>query len=730
MSNFCDSCGSLLVWDFSDGTKRRRCPRCNKDIEVEGKVKDLGKPYYRRENGQRTEVSNGDKYRVRKGVSARSSNYASNSIYKGVSTRMERPALKDIIGRDLDTVEISNGLPAPGVFPFDTVREGQKEFMDDSKKVVDEGRFLLANVPTGIGKTAASLAPAVEYARKNEQMVLFMTSKQSQHRIAVDTLRRLNKRAGIRTKVVDIVSKQSMCPRELSNLPHTTFSFLCKQQSKDGTCPLFKPPPKTLVKTILEEIHDVNDIMELSKKWKICPHRAALEAAKETNVLICDFNYLFSDLSDTILSGLGRDLSELILIVDEAHNLPDRIRSNQSEELPLRIIDEARDIISGRRHLKVYLREIKELILREAKQKNIEEEGEVKLDKREFISELRAIFQGSIDGSFDLEMYIEMLEDFAKKRKEPEEEDPITAVAEFLDRMLSMKKSHILYLKVPDGKSVESLRLAFRNLDPGEISGPVFKGCHSAILMSGTLSPPSMFGDILGMKRNRRMEKVYPSPFPRRNKLVLLEEKVTTAYKKRSSSMYRTIAERIVSMAGSFPGNVAAFFPSYAVLFDVKEYLWGCPKRTVVEERSMTRRDKENLINELKRAKGMGGALLLGVMGGSLSEGVDYKDNLLDGVLIIGVPFAPPSLEVRSLREYFRGKFGHVLGEEYSYIYPAMNKILQAAGRSIRSERDRAVVVLMDERLKEPRYLKFLPEEMRPAMLEGSTLENAIDGFF
>jgi DNA excision repair protein ERCC-2 len=729
MSNFCDSCGSLLVWDFSDGTKRRRCPRCNKEIELAGTTRDLGKPYHRREGGQSAPAPDPNKFRVRKGVSSRSSNYASNSIYRGASRSVERPSFKEVVGKKKDKIVVE-GTPAPEFFPFETIRMGQKEFMEDVTKAVKEEGFLLANVPTGIGKTAASLSPAVEYALKDHKMVLFMTSKQSQHKIAVDTLKSLKVKTGKRTKVVDIVSKQSMCPRDLSKLPHTTFSFLCKQQSKDGTCPLFRPPPKSLTKTILEDIHDVNEIMDLASRWKICPHKAALEAAKDADVLICDFNYLFSDLSDTILSGLGKDLGELVLIIDEAHNLPGRIRSNQSEELPLRMIDEARDIISGHRHLKVYLREIKELILKTAKHRNIEQEGEIKLDKREFISELHSLFQGSIDGSFDLPMYIEMLEDFAKKRGEPEEEDPVTAVAEFLDRMLSMKKSHILYLMVPEGKSIESLRLAFRNLDPGEISGPVFKGCHSAILMSGTLSPPSMFGDILGMKRSRREEKEYPSPFPRRNKLVILEDKVTTAYKKRSSSMYRTMGERIVSMAGSFPGNIAAFFPSYSMLFDVKEFLWGCPKRTIVEERSMTRTDKEHLITELKRAKGMGGALLLGVMGGSLSEGVDYKDNLLTGVMVIGVPFAPPSLEVRALREYFRGKFGHVLGEEYSYVYPAMNKILQAAGRSIRSESDRAVVVLMDERLREPRYLKFLPEDLRPVMLEGRSLENAIEEFF
>lgn len=121
---------------------------------------------------------------------------------------------------------------------------------------------------------------------------------------------------------------------------------------------------------------------------------------------------------------------------------------------------------------------------------------------------------------------------------------------------------------------------------------------------------------------------------------------------------------------------------------------------------------------------------MLAVMGGSLSEGVDYKDNLLSGVIIVGLPFAPPSLEVQALRSYFRTKFGYTLGEEYSYIYPAMNKILQAAGRSIRSESDRAVVVLMEERLKQPRYLKFLPDDLRPVKVEGMTLEQATSTFF
>ncbi|MFW3145506.1 MAG: ATP-dependent DNA helicase [Thermoplasmatota archaeon] len=723
MGNFCERCGSLLLWDFSSGSKQRRCPRCGL-IDIHEPL-DPPKEANEAEKDRKPTRT----FAVRKGVSPRTSNYASSSIYRANTGKLTR--------RTFDSGEYEvkrskgkeKGEPAPEMFPFDTVREGQSQFMKDVKEAVDSGGFLIANVPTGIGKTAASLSPAVEHALKEKRMALFMTSKQSQHKIAVDTMRKLSSRAGKKVRVVDVISKQSMCPREISKLPHSTFGFLCRQQSKEGTCPLFKPPPSYLTAEILDDIRDVNGIIDLSMKARICPHRAALEAARSADVLICDFNYLFSEIQDAVLGGLGKDISELVLIVDEAHNLPDRIRSNQSQELPVRILEDALDSISGEKHLKLFLGRFRELILEQAR-KRLGEGSEAELDKREFVSEVRGLFQGTIDGYFDLEGFIEMLQDHARKRKRPDDEDPVLAVSEFLRSMLGMKNSHILYFTIPEGRSMESLRLAFRNLDPGEISGPVFKACHSAVLMSGTLSPPSMFGDILGMSRSRRKEMEYPSPFPVRNRLVLLDESVTTAYKKRGSTMYRTMGERIVSMVGSFPGNVAVFFPSYSLLFDVKEYLWGCPKRIIIEERSMTRSDKERILHELVGMKGSGGALLLGVMGGSLSEGVDYKDNLLSGVIALGLPLAPPSLEVQSLRTYYRNKFGFSLGDDYSYNYPAVNKVLQAAGRSIRSERDRAVIVLMEERFKQPRYLKFLPEELRPVRVEGMGLETAAEEFF
>ena len=735
MGNFCRVCGSLLRWDFSSGRRERVCPRC-------GPVKEgTGTPVIDSQKG----AGNGSfpamvrspgagVPRVRKGVSPRESQYARRIIKRANTVSM---GLDDIRSMKNDTVKEKRGpdapagwAEAPAMFPFERVRPGQEEFMSDVEDTIDEGGFLLANVPTGIGKTAASLSPAIRGAMENGRTVFFMTSKQSQHAIVVETARKISRRSGKRIRLVDIISKQSMCPRDLSKLPHGTFSFLCKQQSKDGSCPLFRPPPPSLVHEVLSDINDVKRTVELSVAARICPHRTALEAAKEADVLVCDFNYLFSDLRDSVLGGIGKDLSDIDIIVDEAHNLPDRIRDHQSSELPLRMLDEAMDSVSGRRHVRHYLKGIYDIILSIA-EKEMKEEREVLLDKRLFVSEIRSLFtQGSVDGSMDLELFLEMLADISRRSGEKREEDPLAMTTQFLEGLLNMKGSHILYLTIPEDRGLDSLRIAFRNLDPAEISGPVFKGCHSAVLMSGTLSPPSMFGDILGLSRKRRRERSYPSPFPRTNRLVLLESGVSTAYKKRGEEMYRRIAERLVSISGRVPGNAAAFFPSYSMMNSVGEYMWGCPKSVIVEERSMSKGDKDAIIGKLETGRERGGYLLLGVMGGSLSEGVDYRDNLLSCVFVIGIPFAPPSLEVQSLRDYFRGKFGYALGEEYSYIYPAMNRILQAAGRSIRSERDRSVVILMEERLSNPRYLKFLPEELRPVELEGAATEQAVSSFF
>jgi DNA excision repair protein ERCC-2 len=315
--------------------------------------------------------------------------------------------------------------------------------------------------------------------------------------------------------------------------------------------------------------------------------------------------------------------------------------------------------------------------------------------------------------------FLEVVEKFSAERGVKEgDEDPLLWFLEFMGGLLNIKDSHLLYFSRSE-KNKDDVRLIYRNLDPSEISGPVFRRCHSAVVMSGTLTPPSMFGDILGMSKERRREREYPSPFPIDNKLTLIDTTVTTAYSSRGEGMYTRIADRITDAANSTPGNCAAFFPSYSFMQEIRGRLGRLSKDVIVEDREMSGSRKASVLTDLERSRRSRGSILLGVMGGSLSEGLDYKDNLLETVIIVGLPLAPPTLDVLALRDYSRRKWGYVRGEEYAYDYPAVNRMLQAAGRSIRSETDRSVILLLEKRFLEPKYLKFLPDDMRPKAVNG-----------
>jgi DNA excision repair protein ERCC-2 len=175
--------------------------------------------------------------------------------------------------------------------------------------------------------------------------------------------------------------------------------------------------------------------------------------------------------------------------------------------------------------------------------------------------------------------------------------------------------------------------------------------------------------------------------------------------------MWKDIGVRLAEIAEATPGNVAAFFPSYSILEQVRPHAEAnlLRKQLVAEERGLDKAQKEALINTLRR--GIDNALLLGVQGGSLSEGYDYEDNLLKGVVIVGLPFAQPSLEVEALIAYYEKKFGPGLGRPYAYVHPTFHRVLQAAGRSIRGPEDRGVIVLLDKRFGWGSYRASYPKD-------------------
>ncbi|NAS88291.1 hypothetical protein C4E24_00895 [ANME-1 cluster archaeon AG-394-G21] len=613
------------------------------------------------------------------------------------------------------------------LFPFPSIREGQREFMEDVKDAVEGGKILVAHAPTGIGKTVATLVPALEYAVENGKTIFFLTSKRSQHKIAIDTLRLIKDHAKREFTTVDITSKQSMCPR--TKPIHREFYFLfnefCRSEQKNKRCRYFIKQDEEALRQIKSEIMHVEQLCNWCTTRGVCPYKAALEAAGSADVLVCDYNYLFStDITERILEKIEKGLEDIIVIVDEAHNLPDRIRSNLSSELRMNTVTSiARDLRRIDREMQGNLMGLESIFKKLAMGASKENKDEMKVDRDFLVDEMAKVlgrgrieamsyddFVNSLRGiAEDLETTGSRTTDDMRYKNEMLQRD-ILSVADFLDGWKTRENC----VRIFSLAQKEYPRLYFKLLDPSVISEPIFAKAHSTILMSGTLCPTEMYADVLGASPARIKGKEivlneYKSPFPSENRMIVVTKALTTKYTKRGEEMYRQMAGKIGEVAKYVKGGMAVFFPSYALLKSVATYLPDAVRGRVMVERREMRKEEKNRLYEMLRDDTDG--ILLAVQGGSFSEGMDYESNTLKAIIVVGLPLSPPTLEVKMIEGYYVRKYGAETGRNYGYLYPAITKVLQAAGRGIRSEHDRCIIVLMDYRFAQYPYKKCLPSD-------------------
>jgi len=616
------------------------------------------------------------------------------------------------------------------IFPFPSIREGQKEFMEDVKHAVEGENILIAHAPTGIGKTAAVLAPALQYAIENAKSVFFLTSKRSQHKIAIDTLRLVKERAKHNFVVVDVISKQSMCPRAVSIYRdfYSLFSEFCKSEQKNKRCPYFMRHDEEALRRIRERIMHVEELYSWCTTRGICPYKAALEVAESADVLVCDYNYLFStDISERVLEKMDRGLEDIIVIVDEAHNLPDRIRNNLSSELRMSTVTEAaRGLKHTNRETYANLMELERIFTKLTMIAGKTKKEEMNVAKDFLVEEMEKVLRRRIEAlSYDdfVNSLRNIVEGFETSEVNTEElfQRNVLGVADFLDGWRTSEKCFRIFSL----SHKENPSLHFKLLDPSVISEPIFARAHSTIMMSGTLCPTEMYADVLGagvgsnrIKGKEIVLREYKSPFPKKNRLIVVTKELTTKYTKRGEEMYRKVAMKIAEVAKYVQGGMAVFFPSYALLKNISVYLpEGVRRRAIVERREMKKDEKNRLYETLKNDNE---GILLAVQGGSLSEGMDYESNTLKAIIVVGLPLSPPTLEVKTVEGYYIGKYGAEKGRLYGYLYPAITKVMQAAGRGIRSEHDRCIVILMDYRFAQFPYKNCFPSDYDMIVTDGA----------
>ena len=321
----------------------------------------------------------------------------------------------------------------------------------------------------------------------------------------------------------------------------------------------------------------------------------------------------------------------------------------------------------------------------------------------------------------------DVLEEMDEASKEIVEEDGQSSIASVAEFLLSWQESDEGFSRFvssrPGSGNKEIVEISFTCLDPSIEVKDFIKQLHSVILMSGTLTPTSMFRELLGFPEDT-VEKEYRDPMPKENKLSLVVTGATTKYSSRSEREFAKIGSICSKASEAVPGNVAVFFPSYALMEQIHPFI-RTEKEVFKEHKGLSKEEKDSILSGFRQSSGKGG-ILLAVVGGSFSEGVDLPGNLLNGVLIVGLPLGILDLQTKALIDYYQERYGK--GWDYGYTFPAFTKALQTAGRCIRTESDRGVILFIDSRYASGQYYRCFPRDSSPKIT--GLYMNEIEKFF
>lgn len=580
-------------------------------------------------------------------------------------------------------------------FRHKSYRMEQKKLVEDMYAALKKNKHFMAHAPTGLGKTDAALAVAITIAMENNYDVMFLTPKNSQHEIAYHTIKGIIKKYNLPISGIDLIGKKHLCNQiHLSTLSSDDFYSACELRQRKGQCIFYEKSKRELFKESTNFVYSHQEVKQNSIKRKVCGYDLSIKLAAQTRVIIGDYSHFFiPSIADNFFKRTKKSVGNTIVVVDEAHNLISRLREQLSVRLTERMIIKAKEEANS---LNSDLIDGLPLIFNEWAKQSLTSKPEMEIKTNDFLSVLKG---------WDLKELVERLEELGTEWIDKNE-----------GRCTLLKLSNFIRYwddKEDEEKFVRTLTkfkgyyvIEKKCLSP-EVVTKRLNNTAGAILISGTFNPLEMYRDIIGIEKKRTVLKEYGNPFPRENRLFLLNKFVTTKYSKRNLDEFKKIGRNISSLVKNTPGNIACFFPSYGVMKNVLPYIEPHEKEMIVQEREITPTEIKQIKSRLNAEDRY---ILIGVQGGSLSEGVDYENNSLKCVVIVGVPLEEKNIETDARINFFNKKFKK--GWEYGYIGPAMTKCIQSAGRAIRSEKDVGLIVFMDERFTWDIYNKYLPRDM------------------
>ena len=571
-------------------------------------------------------------------------------------------------------------------FPF-SYREGQRKMVSSVYHAIGASRQIFIQAPTGVGKTMSTIFPAVRAVGEGKgETIFYLTAKTITRTVAQEAFEVLREK-GMKYKVVTITAKEKLC-------------FMDETKCDPVHCPYARGHFDRVNDAVYElwttkSRYDRETIREQAEKWQVCPFEMCLDLSLWVDAVICDYNYVFDPtvhLKRFFGEGAGGDY---VFLIDEAHNLAERGREMYSASICREDAVRVRKVMKERaprlyRSLGKLDKQLKELQVDCGNYLVLPGTGSITMT----ILKVQGEFDAFLEAHKDVELEDEVRKFYFDIRN-------FLNIAELID------ENYVVYAENgEDGL----FRLKLFCVNPAVNLGEYLKKGRSAVFFSATLLPMSYYRKLLSNRQDDYGIYV-ESPFSQKNRCILNAGDVSSLYSRRGYEEYHKIAEYIARTVWQRQGNYMVFFPSYKMLEEVyavyeEEFSVNWVK-CICQNSSMKEQEREEFLREFEQNQES--LVAFCIMGGIFSEGIDLLGEKLIGAILVGTGLPQLGNEREILRSFYTENGEN--GFDYAYRYPGMNKVLQAAGRVIRTREDHGVILLLDERFRQREYSNLFPVE-------------------
>lgn len=571
-------------------------------------------------------------------------------------------------------------------FPY-PYREGQRELVTSVYRTILRKKKLFIQAPTGVGKTMATIFPAVKAVGEGlGDKIFYLTAKTITRTVAEQAFQILKKN-GLQYKVATLTAKEKIC-------------FCEKAECNPDVCPYAKGHFDRVNDAVYEMITTMEEmsrenIETQAKKHSVCPFEMGLDVSLWVDAIICDYNYVFDPNAHLKRFFSEGKKGEYLFLIDEAHNLVERGREMYSAVL-----------------YKEEFLQMKKAVRYESVKLTRQLEGcnQMLLEMKR---ECQTYKEYNSISHFALKL-LNVMNGLQKLLEEKEQVDEEVLefyfhVRNFLNIYEEVDENYVIYTELEEGGD---FKLKLFCVNPAVKLQNFLSQGNSTVFFSATLLPIRYYKKLLSVETDDYAVYAH-SPFKEANRLLVLGQDVSTKYTRRGYEMYERFAIYIKNVMQAKPGNYLVFFPSYRFMEEVRETFERYRTEEMccmMQEQNMNEQDREAFLQEFE-AEREGSLAGFCVMGGIFSEGIDLTKERLIGAMIVGTGLPQVCNEREILKQYF-DRHGEN-GFDYAYLYPGMNKVLQAAGRVIRTEEDKGVIALLDDRFAGRRYLEIFPREWR-----------------